>query len=105
MLFLKDNRAPTEIIVDDVEQDEDDQIHGIRCPHCRWRPSSSDRWCCECAFTPEPPFNSCGTSWNTFETRGRCPGCQHQWKWTSCIRCHKWSLHEAWYEAPKKNEK
>lgn len=101
MLFLKGTRAPEEIIVDDmVDDEEDDRIHGIRCPHCRWRPSSSDRWQCECAFTPEPPFNSCGTSWNTFETRGRCPGCDHQWKWTSCIRCQKWSLHEAWYEPP-----
>ena len=105
MMFLKGTRAPEQIIVDDVvDEEREDQIHGIRCPHCRWRPSSSDRWQCECAFTPEPPFNSCGTSWNTFETHGRCPGCDHQWKWTSCIRCHKWSLHEAWYE-PKPDKK
>ena len=48
--------------------------------------------------TPEPPFDGCGTSWNTFLTRGRCPGCRHQWQWTSCLRCHGWSLHEDWYE-------
>ena len=100
MLLLKDNRQTEEIIVHRTDEDEHEHTRGIRCPHCRWRPSESDRWQCECAFTPEPPFNSCGTSWNTFETRGRCPGCDHQWKWTSCIRCHKWSLHEAWYEPP-----
>ena len=48
--------------------------------------------------TPEPPFDFCLTSWNTFATHGRCPGCRHQWIWTSCLRCEEWSLHEDWYE-------
>ena len=98
MLFLKVTRAPEHTLDERVTGREDDAIEGIRCPHCRWRPSAADRWCCACEFTPEPPFPSCGTSWNTFETRGRCPGCSHQWQWTSCLRCHEWSPHEAWYE-------
>ena len=37
--------------------------------------------------------------WNTFATRGLCPGCQHQWRYTSCLECAAWSLHEDWYAA------
>lgn len=59
----------------------------IRCPLCRWRPARSDRWVC-----------GCGESWNTFETRGRCPACGHQWTWTECLRCHGRSAHARWYE-------
>ncbi|PYR66924.1 MAG: hypothetical protein DMF87_07020 [Acidobacteria bacterium] len=70
----------------------------MRCPLCGWRPSASSRWCCDSVDGPEPPFDSCGTIWNTFSTRGRCPGCGHQWKWTSCLRCHEWSPHDDWYE-------
>ena len=70
----------------------------IRCPLCSWQPKASSRWCCDCVGTPEPYFESCGTVWNTFSTRGRCPGCGHQWKWTTCLRCTRPSLHEDWYE-------
>lgn len=70
----------------------------IRCPICFWHPDANSRWCCSAEGTPEPPFPSCGTIWNTFATRGRCPGCQHQWQWTSCLLCGEASLHEAWYE-------
>jgi hypothetical protein len=70
----------------------------IRCPLCSWQPDKSSRWCCDCVGTPEPWFESCGTVWNTFETRGRCPGCGHQWRWTTCLRCAAASPHEEWYE-------
>ena len=70
----------------------------IRCPVCLWQPSPSSRWTCACHNTPEPPFNSCGAVWNTFETRGRCPGCGHQWIWTTCLSCAVASRHEEWYE-------
>jgi hypothetical protein len=50
--------------------------------------------------SPEPPFKGCGTVWNTFLTKGRCPGCSHQWRWTSCLQCQQWSLHDDWYEKP-----
>jgi hypothetical protein len=82
-----------------VEQDEEqDHFAGIRCPLCRWRPTAESRWRCVAFGTPEPPFDACGTVWNTFSTRGRCPGCDHQWRWTTCPRCEEYSLHEDWYE-------
>ena len=60
----------------------------IWCPHCEWRPGPHDRWMC---------VPGCRTVWNTFETRGRCPGCARQWQTTCCLACARWSLHEAWY--------
>jgi hypothetical protein len=80
-------------------QGDDEGFERVRCPLCEWRPAPSSSWCCGWSDdTPEPPFNWCGTSFHTFRTRGRCPGCQHQWQWTSCLSCHEWSLHEDWYE-------
>jgi hypothetical protein len=88
------------IIVPEVEDRVDDRTEKsrIRCPLCDWEPSASSRWACVSDGTPEPFFGGCGTIWNTFDTRGRCPGCAHQWTWTSCLRCHGWSPHEEWYE-------
>jgi len=98
-MLLKDTRKSESIVIPRIElEDDDEQLHGIRCPKCAWRPSQSDLWCCLAIDTPEPPFDFCMTEWNTFSTRGRCPGCQHQWTWTSCLRCGEWSLHEDWYE-------
>jgi len=77
---------------------EVDLFSGIRCPQCGWRPDGSSRWCCEAGDSPEPFFRGCGTVWNTFATRGCCPGCSHEWLWTSCLRCEGWSPHEDWYE-------
>lgn len=94
---MKDDRAP-DVIVNTSEREHDDPFSGIRCPRCRWRPVGTSRWCCEAVGSPEPLFDSCGTTWNTFATRGRCPGCGHQWLWTSCHACEGWSLHEDWYE-------
>jgi hypothetical protein len=70
----------------------------IRCPLCKWRPERSNRWYCGDCDYPEYFYDGCGTSWNTFITRGRCPGCNHQWRWTICLRCQRWSRHEEWYE-------
>lgn len=80
------------------KDDEGNTSERIRCPVCEWTPHAGARWCCHGEGTPEPPFPWCGTTWNTFDTRGRCPGCSHQWKWTSCLRCGCFSLHEDWYE-------
>jgi len=96
--LLKDDRAPSRTVVDVPEDDEIDPFKGIRCPQCGWRPTASSRWHCIRSGTPEPFFNACGTVWNTFTTRGRCPGCRHQWRWTTCLSCHQHSLHEDWYE-------
>ena len=97
-LFLKDDRVSHQIIVDAATREEDDAFGRIRCPLCSWQPSASSLWCCDCRWTPEPFFQGCRTTWNTFATRGRCPGCGHQWLWTSCLRCDQFSLHEDWYE-------
>ena len=96
-LLLKDDRASHRIRVDVSERDRDEAFSGIRCPLCNWRPLRSSLWRCLSAGTPEPFFEGCGTEWNTFSTRGRCPGCSHQWQWTSCLRCQQWSKHEDWY--------
>src|SRR4051812_28033852 len=96
-LLVRDDRVPTEFIVDVPERDED-EFGGVRCPLCGWRPTRSSVWSCIAYGTPEPLFPACGTTWNTFATRGRCPGCAHQWQWTSCHRCEAWSPHEDWYE-------
>ena len=60
----------------------------IWCPSCEYRPKAEDRWQC----TP-----SCGTVWNTFWTRGVCPGCGVTWPKTQCLACHVFSPHEDWY--------
>jgi hypothetical protein len=80
----------------EIEREETD-FSRIRCPLCKWQPRASDRWMCLDCGHPEFFFNGCYTSWNTFSTGGRCPGCAHQWRWTSCLRCEGWSLHEEWY--------
>jgi hypothetical protein len=58
----------------------------IRCPLCKWVPRKHDRWSC-----------ACGHVWNTFDTRGVCPGCSHAWRDTQCLGCHRWSKHDDWY--------
>jgi len=97
-MLRKDNHEPP-LTTDRLgELDADDSFMGIRCPLCRWRPALSSRWCCDHRGTPEPAFAACGMIWNTFATRGRCPGCSHQWLWTTCLRCQRASKHQAWYE-------
>lgn len=99
MMFLKESRKVEDIVGEKIRHDEDDSLQGIRCPLCAWRPSPRDLWCClRLSDSPEPPFPSCGTFWNTFSTHGKCPGCRHQWTWTTCFQCHEWSLHADWYE-------
>jgi hypothetical protein len=99
MLLLKHKSDSDPSVIERFTLDVTDTSGRIRCPHCEWQPTPSDRWMCSCADTPEPYFEACGTVWNTFSTRGRCPGCQHQWRWTSCLACGEWALHEQWYEA------
>jgi hypothetical protein len=90
-------------IIEKLKQKEKEKndFNRIRCPHCKWQPKASSLWfCSDCDF-PEYFYKSCGTAWNTFNTHGKCPGCQHQWRWTSCLSCSQWSLHEDWYEKQK----
>ena len=52
---------------------------------------------CSSVDDPEHYRSGCCTVWNTFRTRGECPGCQHVWTWTSCLACGEWSRHDDWY--------
>ena len=69
----------------------------IRCPLCDWQPKKDSRWFCISIGPPENYSGGCGHGWNTFDTRGRCPGCSHQWRYTTCFGCNRWSLHDDWY--------
>jgi hypothetical protein len=83
--------------------DLDENAGRIRCPFCEWTPERGSRWYCGNCPEPEGFLDGCGTAWNTFDTRGLCPGCSHQWRWTSCHSCSRWSLHEDWYEQDDKD--
>ena len=98
---LKKSGVPFTTIAETVESEHDLSTPRIRCPICAWQPHSSSSWLCWSGPGPEPPFEACGTTWNTFETGGRCPGCSHQWQWTTCLRCGEWSRHVDWYEEPE----
>jgi hypothetical protein len=96
-LFQK-SLLPKETTDEKVQSDEEvTEFSRIRCPLCKWQPDESNRWYCANCGHPEYFFEACGTGWNTFTTRGVCPGCEHQWRWTACLNCAGWSLHEDWY--------
>lgn len=98
-LFRKGSAADE--LIDSLKKPEETKERKsprIRCPLCMWQPGRSSLWYCVDTGHPEYFFDACGTGWNTFDTRGRCPGCLHQWRWTSCLACAGWSLHEDWYE-------
>ena len=78
--------------------DDEESTRRIRCPQCNWEPNAHSRWYCGYCPEPEQFFGGCGAAWNTFDTAGLCPGCGHQWRWTACLRCSEWSLHNEWYE-------
>jgi hypothetical protein len=78
-------RAPDPSWIVDVHKNK----RRIRCPKCQWEPARHDTWCCS---------PGCGHVWNTFETRGLCPGCAKAWMETACLRCNAWSPHDDWYE-------
>ena len=60
----------------------------IYCPQCEYVPHAGDRWQCR---------PGCGTVWDTFATRARCPGCAKQWRITYCPACGRGSPHDDWY--------
>ncbi len=98
LALKKDLPPPDETFDLDIEmEDETSEFGGIRCPLCQWRPKASNRWYCAPNRHPEGFSGGCGMVWNTFTTRGVCPGCGHQWRWTTCLHCHRWSRHEDWY--------
>jgi hypothetical protein len=86
------------VITADPDDDRDTPPR-IRCPQCDWQPGRSSRWSClDHRGYPEYFSAGCGMSWNTFDTRGRCPGCSYQWRWTICLACARWSRHQDWYK-------
>jgi len=78
-------------------EDDTAGFRRVRCPLCEWQPNAFSRWTCVDHGHPEYFAGGCGTTWNTFETRGSCPGCEHKWRWTACLQCSGWSPHEDWY--------
>ena len=79
------------------DREDDGVLRRIRCPACAWQPAATCLWYCADCIRPENFLGGCGTAWNTFETAGLCPGCAHQWQWTSCLACGQWSPHSSWY--------
>lgn len=62
----------------------------VACPKCSWQPLKSTIWTC-----------TCGHKWNTFDSKGVCPGCKRNWAQTECRKCRTVSAHEAWYVIAK----
>jgi hypothetical protein len=61
----------------------------IECPKCEWQPDGKPHWSC-----------SCGHTWNTFDTKGKCPSCNKQWEVTYCPGCGHTSTRKDWYIDP-----
>ncbi len=59
--------------------------------------SETSRWICA------PQIGGCGTTWNTFDTRGVCPKCGWKWIITACLSCKQFSPHEDWYHDPNED--
>ncbi len=78
-------------------EDAPSDFSRIRCPQCKWQPKAHHLWQCTPCATPEYFQGGCGTLWHTFDTKGKCPGCKYQWKYTKCMFCSRWSLHQEWY--------
>lgn len=94
LLFLRDSVAKK--IPENSKSKLDPKLAKIRCPICKWEPQPFHLWCC--GYLYQEDYMGCGTWWNTFETKGECPGCNHKWIWTTCLRCDESSRHEDWYE-------
>ena len=59
----------------------------VMCPCCDAIPDGDARWQCE----------FCWCAWNTFDTRGRCPGCDFTFPATFCPSCRRTTRHRDWY--------
>ena len=70
----------------------------IRCPICSWQPEQRSSWVCSPMGRPEYFSGGCGHSWNTFDTAGLCPGCNHQWRHTTCHSCGSTTPQKDWYD-------
>lgn len=88
-LFEVSTPPTFDLVVDEVKKLLRPSGPHIRCPRCAWRPSKDSRWVC---------VRTCGATWNTFDTHGKCPKCARAWAVTQCLSCHAYSPHEDWYE-------
>lgn len=70
-------------------KDEYPKRKSINCPKCGWVPDGKPHWGCE----------KCGTTFDTFETKAKCPNeeCGNSWELTQCIACGKRIPHKDWY--------
>jgi hypothetical protein len=101
-LFFRKTPESEKFLLEEKQKEKGEtEFVRVRCPVCKWRPDRYSFWICADWAYPEYFFNGCGMPWNTFETRGLCPGCNYQWKYTSCLECGEWSRHEDWYEEEK----
>ena len=66
-----------------------DQRSNVACPGCGFVPVVGQQWIC----APD----GCGGSFDTFDTKGKCPYCEAQFAWTECPVCTRASAHRAWY--------
>jgi Zn-dependent protease len=62
---------------------------GYTCPSCRSAPLLGDVWAC----------GRCGSSFDTFETGGRCPSCGAEFGETRCADCGHSSPIAGWLRA------
>lgn len=62
---------------------------GLACPGCGAAPRVGQRWVCD----PD----GCGSTFDTFATRGACPACGARFPWTECLACGARFSHAAWY--------
>jgi len=69
----------------------------VSCPKCGWEPDEKDIWVCD----------ECKTRWNTFQTRGKCPGCGKVFIDTQCSKqkggCGELSLNAEWFQLVDQN--
>ena len=96
--LFQERLKPVETSKKATGHEKANEFDRIRCPLCKWRPQTSSRWYCGDCDYPEYFHDGCGTAWNTFKTRGLCPGCSHQWRWPISLICQRRSRHEEWYE-------
>jgi hypothetical protein len=58
------------------------------CPSCHTAPPKGLFWVCE----------ECRTRFDTFDNRGRCPGCGAWYLQTTCPHCHDAHHIDRWFE-------
>jgi hypothetical protein len=97
-IFFHKSADIDEAVKDKNAVEDTGNFNRIRCPVCCWQPERSSRWMCRDPNGIEHPSGGCRARWNTFDTRGLCPGCNYQWKGTMCLSCRVISPHEDWYE-------